>query len=83
MAPVSIVSSVVPDFCRPEIVVNNTAMKLCSLFLKRISFYMGKLRLLYLKNQQWKLGTIFTKIHRDRVIIRIFQYIRICEVIVN
>lgn len=47
----------VADFCRLEIMVDNAAMELGSLFLKRIiRFYMGKFRLLYLKisNGNWE-----------------------------
>lgn len=44
------ISSVVADFCRSEMIVEDAAMELGSLFPMRITrSYTGKVRLLYLK----------------------------------
>ena len=71
-APASKTSSVVATFCRSEIMLEDAAMELRSLFLKRIIRLHGKGQVVILKSQQQKFGTIFTKIHRNSVVIRIF-----------
>lgn len=70
--PASIVSSVLVDFYRSEIMVEDAAVELGSLFIiKIITSYTEKIRLLCLK-QQLKFGTIVTIIHRDSVVITVF-----------